>query len=317
MFQFIIWLRAIAAMLITNSHYADIWPISKMAFGGHIGNCIFFFVSGFCLYDIKEIFPKWYVKRIIRIYPALWIAATVSLVWGQNSADSITAYVHCYLYPTWYHFIASIMVLYCLLYLFLYIHKKWKIDLKCFMGIVLFVFLIIYASKFNHNLFHIESIDEKWVWFQFMEAMLVGAVFRDNYDKISGSISFFEVINVVGAFVVYVVLKVVIPGHKVLWILQILLPFSLLWLIVFMGIIFIKLEKIEYFKNMNDNINRIIVFISSISLEIYLCQYVVIAHNKLGFPISFLVVTGEIILYAWIVHLISTFVQKRVKKIIE
>lgn len=77
MFQFVYWLRAIAAVMITNSHYADIWPISAMAFGGHFGNCIYFFLSGFCLYNIQESFPRWYAKRIIRIYPALWIVAAV------------------------------------------------------------------------------------------------------------------------------------------------------------------------------------------------------------------------------------------------
>ena len=66
MFQFVYWLRALAAILITNSHYADIWPASAMAFGGHYGNCIYFFLSGFCLYNIGKSFPKWYAKRIVR-----------------------------------------------------------------------------------------------------------------------------------------------------------------------------------------------------------------------------------------------------------
>lgn len=79
MFQFVYWLRALAAILITNSHYADIWPASAMAFGGHYGNCIYFFLSGFCLYNIGKSFPKWYAKRIVRVYPALWIVAVVNL----------------------------------------------------------------------------------------------------------------------------------------------------------------------------------------------------------------------------------------------
>lgn len=54
MFQFVDWLKVVAAMLITNSHYADIWPVSAMAMGGHIGNCLYFFLSGFCLYNIKD-----------------------------------------------------------------------------------------------------------------------------------------------------------------------------------------------------------------------------------------------------------------------
>lgn len=105
MFQFVYWLRALAAILITNSHYADIWPASAMAFGGHYGNCIYFFLSGFCLYNIGKSFPKWYAKRIVRVYPALWIVAVVNLAVKFWSADGIMAYIHCFIYPTWYHFI--------------------------------------------------------------------------------------------------------------------------------------------------------------------------------------------------------------------
>lgn len=109
MFQFVYWLKAFAAILITNSHYADIWPVSKLAMGGHLGNCLYFFVSGFCLYSIRNSFPGWYAKRIVRIYPALWIVAAINLLVGFWRADSPMAYIHYLIYPTWYHFIASIL----------------------------------------------------------------------------------------------------------------------------------------------------------------------------------------------------------------
>lgn len=124
MFQFVYWLRALAAILITNSHYADIWPASAMAFGGHYGNCIYFFLSGFCLYNIGKSFPKWYAKRIVRVYPALWIVAVVNLAVKFWSADGIMAYIHCLIYPTWYHFISSIMILYLIYYIIRVIQKK-------------------------------------------------------------------------------------------------------------------------------------------------------------------------------------------------
>lgn len=33
MFQFVYWLKAFAAIFITNAHYADIWPVPSLAFG--------------------------------------------------------------------------------------------------------------------------------------------------------------------------------------------------------------------------------------------------------------------------------------------
>ena len=84
MLQFLYWLKALAAVLITNSHYAHIWPISSLAVGGQLGNCLFFFISGFTLYHIKAAFPKWYAKRIIRVYPALWMVNIIFFCWGDS-----------------------------------------------------------------------------------------------------------------------------------------------------------------------------------------------------------------------------------------
>ena len=54
MFGFVIYLKALATMLITNSHFDTIYPISQLSMGGSIGNSIFFWVSGFCLSNIKS-----------------------------------------------------------------------------------------------------------------------------------------------------------------------------------------------------------------------------------------------------------------------
>ena len=61
-------LRAIAACIITNSHYTGIYPTDLIANGGLFGDIIFFAVSGFCLYNVKKSFVRWYGKRIYRIY---------------------------------------------------------------------------------------------------------------------------------------------------------------------------------------------------------------------------------------------------------
>ena len=61
MFEFINYLKFIATLLITNSHFGDIWPVSAMASGGLLGNILFFAVSGFLLFNIKDSFPKWFL----------------------------------------------------------------------------------------------------------------------------------------------------------------------------------------------------------------------------------------------------------------
>lgn len=54
MFGFVIYLKALATMLITNSHFDTIYPISQLSMEGSIGNSIFFGVSGYCLANIKS-----------------------------------------------------------------------------------------------------------------------------------------------------------------------------------------------------------------------------------------------------------------------
>ena len=56
MFGFIYLLKALASILITNSHLGNMYPSEFMALGGSFGNGLFFFcISGFLLVNIKTI----------------------------------------------------------------------------------------------------------------------------------------------------------------------------------------------------------------------------------------------------------------------
>ena len=72
MYQFINWLRVITAVLITNAHYEDIYPISAIANGGLLGDVLFFSISGFCSNTKNKNALKWYLQRIVRIYTPVW-----------------------------------------------------------------------------------------------------------------------------------------------------------------------------------------------------------------------------------------------------
>lgn len=312
MFQFVYWLKTFAAIFITNSHYADIWPVSSLAIGGHLGNCIYFFVSGFCLYNIKESFPKWYAKRIIRIYPALWIVATVDFIVGRNSADNLMALIHCYIYPTWYHFIGSIMFLYIIFYVIRFVCNKLKFDIRWFMLIIFLGFVILYLFVFDKSSYHIDDVNENWVRFQFLESMLLGAFLREKYDTIKEKISCFNVISFLVLIVFYFVGKKAISSFEILNAAQIFLPIVQVLLIASIGVVFIKLEKKKFFDSVNKKLSKVVIFLSKLTLEIYFCQELVLyKFSDIIFPIDFIVVTIAIILYAWIVHKCSIFIQKK------
>lgn len=109
-------LRAIAAILITNAHYTGVYPVEIIANGGLLGDVIFFAVSGFCIYNIKDNFINWYKKRVFRIYPTVWIITTLYLVLGFYKLGNMNIFQYM-IYPTYYHFVASIIVLYIIYYI--------------------------------------------------------------------------------------------------------------------------------------------------------------------------------------------------------
>ena len=287
MFQFVNWLKTFATIFITNSHYGEIWPIPAIAMGGHLGNCLFFMLSGFCMYNIRESFPRWYAKRFLRIYPALWIVATVDFLVGRNSAHGIMAYVHCYIWPTWYHFISSIMLLYVGFYIVRWIQKKWKIRTEWFCCGLAFTFLLLYFTVFDRSYFHIDDISEKWVRFQFFASMLVGILLREQYEKIDDKLTVRHCIRVFGLFIGYFLLKLLI-GRMGQWAAyQGWIPVVQVLLVSDMGLLAIKLEKRKFFEKLPKWMNRSADFLSGITLEIYLGQLLILYwFQDLPFPID-------------------------------
>ena len=76
MYQFAVLLRALACILITNSHMESVYPNKIFANGGLLGDVLFFALSGFLLYAKEQpVFFKWYYKRLKREYisrPGSW-----------------------------------------------------------------------------------------------------------------------------------------------------------------------------------------------------------------------------------------------------
>lgn len=80
-------LKFIAVVLVMNSHMEMLYgKYSFMATGGAIGDCLFFFASGFTIFLGRGgRFDNWYKRRIQRIYPSLigW-AVLLSFVVGKS-----------------------------------------------------------------------------------------------------------------------------------------------------------------------------------------------------------------------------------------
>lgn len=269
---FITVLRALAACLITNAHYTGIYPTDLIANGGLIGDVLFFAVSGYCLYNVKMSFPRWYGKRLYRVYPPVLIMTLVYVLLGAYSLADNNA-VWWFIYPTYYHFVASIIVLYIPFYFCMKI--DWiKEHLLGVMGAVAIVWMLIYITIYDKSYYHIDTVREPMIRFLFMESMLLGAWFRQNDAKIRNKFKAWHPFAMFGMFLIYFASKLLFSRKESLSQFQFLNQIAIFALLVLMFMTFAgldsKLEKIPGW------IKKVIGFISSITLEIYL------VHRKIS-----------------------------------
>ncbi len=316
MIVFINWLRALAAVLITNSHYDGIYPIDLLANGGLIGDVLFFAVSGFCLCNIKLRFDKWYLKRIVRIYPAVIIITAVYLIIGLYKMDafSVSNVIKWFIYPTNYHFVASIMILYVPFYIFMKI-KYIKNHIAPAMAAVAVIWIAVYVLLYDKSTYHIDNVREPMIRFLYFEAMLIGAYFRIRAKEHSYENKWFNWILMIVVFGIYFISKIVFTRVETISAYQIVNQFAILALLYFIFRCFIGIDGA--LGKTPKSINNAVGYLSKTTLEIYLVQYGILIPVKglgLAFPINWIVLTAVILALSFVLHLIVKLVNKVIDK---
>ena len=302
MIFFVTVLRALAACLITNAHYTGVYPTDLIANGGLIGDVLFFAVSGYCLYNIKTGFLKWYSKRLVRCYLPVLLVTALYMLLGFYTLNE-NGFVWWYVYPTYYHFVASIVVLYIPYFLIIKFDflRNRLLHIMIAVGIVA---VVTYAFFYDKTYYHIDTVREPFIRFLFFESMLLGAWFKQKDQKHRGEFSWKHIVACFFAFIVYFASKLVFSKVESISVLQ----------IVNQALIFILLFFIfRLFSGLDDILNRMprfmkkgIEYISEITLEIYVVQYVLIdiIRPVFRFPLNWLALTFSIIVSATALHYI-------------
>ena len=159
--------------------------MSGIASGGMLGDVLFFAISGYCLChsDFKfRDFGKWYIKRIRRIYVTVVLIALITCLF-TGFPETARGWIHMLVYPTQYHFVASIMVLYIIYYIWMHFLKQWQIKIWVSGVLYSIIVLTVYCLTFDKSWYHIDVVEEHFIRFLFFGAMLIGAHIREKTQE--------------------------------------------------------------------------------------------------------------------------------------
>lgn len=311
---FIDFLKALAACLITNAHYTGIYPTDLIANGGLIGDIIFFAVSGWCLYSINDSFLIWYGKRLYRCYLSVTLITLLYIVLGFYSLEE-HGVLWWFIYPTAYHFVTSIVLLYIPFYLVMKT-ELFRNRLPYVMLTVLGFALIWYFFIYDKSFYHIDNVREPMIRVLFFESMLLGAWFRQNDACLRGGVHLWHIPAAILSFAAYFGSKILFsryPGFSEYQILNQFLIFTLLYFFFHIAVSFSS-----YLERLPNWFKSCVLFLPQMTLEIYVVQYVLIdlLRPAFGFPLNWFLLTGAILVSAFLLNRICDYLSlKRLMKL--
>ena len=308
MFYFVCILRLLATALITNSHYSEVWPISALSFGGLLGNVIFFAVSGFCLYNVKDGFFRWYGKRFLKIYPVVAAFTLFTVLIGSYKLSSFSDFIRLFVFPTNYVFIVWIIVLYVPFYFIAKLDHKNSDTLKLTALCCAAICVAVYVFFVDKSRYSVDDVNSPFILFVYFISMLMGAWFnkkRDKFDK-------FRPIHALCAcfsLVLYFATKVLLVKFSVLYPVQIFNQATLLLALAFVFVLAMELEDV--FKRLDRRVFAFVSAVSGMTLHIYIVQFVIIRRfSGIIFPLNLVVVTALILACAAALYYLEYYIRK-------
>lgn len=227
MLEFVNWLRLIATVLITNSHYSSVWPVPALAMGGLLGNVLFFGVSGYCLFSVKGGFGKWYVRRAGRVVPVALVFTIVAVLTGLYPVKGTEDLVRYFLYPTAYVFLLWLMCLYVPYYFWAKLAGRSDRFVKGSLAVTVVAWILVYAFAVDKGAYVVDDVASPFITFLYFVAMQMGGLFKKYFNRES-VLKARDVLLLVVALVLYFGTKIVFDKIDGLLSVQILNQFTIL-----------------------------------------------------------------------------------------
>lgn len=304
--NFISILRLLAVLLVINSHCGIFYPssLSVLGTGGALANTIFFFCSGYtlCLSNTSIGFVKWMIKRLIRIYPSVWIFLLFCnlFIGGRYCINDF------FITPFW--FVNAILVFYVLFYFITkYIPKR----IPLIISMLCLSYLLTFFLFNDYSTFLIDWVNNPTYlhWHYYFAIMLFGAYCTKHHQKVQ-NLNFKLVI----ALFVYFGFKFIVKHIEVLFPYQVIIPFGLFpicWYILGVA------KKTESLLKNGTFLYKIIGRISRLSLDTYIVQFSIIAfYQTIDLPFRLIGVFISVIVAAELLYRVSNFCRKCFAKVL-
>lgn len=301
-YDFVYLLKFLGIILITNSHFKPIYSdnLKQFAFGGALGCALFFFSSGFTM-AIKvetETFLVYIKHRLIRILPTFWLFLLISNEWRE---------INNWLCWGHYWFLQAIIVFYILFY---FVQKYLTAQLIELILLLLCTVLFVYFMM-PHEKWMIDYALHlnRFTWLYYFAIMLLGAkvritpILKNNNNKGLGKYLLIPLLVIVVYGLKYFLTKS--PKHMNL---QLLFPFLLMFTCCLL---------FYYFRDLSlSKISKVVIkFISGLTLEIYIVQFICISLCKaIPLPYRFVCTCLLIIIAAYGLNRLSKFLFNLMKK---
>lgn len=299
-------LKFLAIILITNSHLDLLYPTPHLAAGGSLGNTIFFLVSAigltFSLSANSKHFGSWFYKRFIRIYPLMWVALIVLIFLGVLRLNaSINDFFYYFIFPSPYWFIPAITLFYIPIYFIITRYKQNVIYSITFLLVVSY-----FISYFLFKDIHKWTIEDdgyfKWLFYFFI--MILGVYISKNYSSYNFR-GVKDVVILLMLSIFYIVAKWMVSAYPQLMPFQFIIQIiTIPWALYLLRLT--KAPSLQSFLGRSNFINATVIFISSITLEIYLTQnyfYSLSFIRHLVFPINIILFVGLCVFVSWVFHI--------------
>lgn len=285
-FVWIDYLKMCAALLITNSHCQNIYPLSYLSVGGTFGNALFFIISGYLLINIRTSFITWYYNRVKRLLPSTLLCLSVNVIFLldddiQNFTDLKKVVVY---YLDLYWFVWTILIYYMIYFPIIrqaLIRKSVKpITITLFVWIVGYIVLYsIYLHQNNKSFFVELSGFDFFKVYNYFGVFILGALFRTLQNKFHCKTCLALLICISGACI-WAFEYGMIYFYNQYYSVQ---------FIIHLGVLIFAFFAIVLFSQLKIRKVKIVSLIASSTLEIYLMQITFLALSLyFSFPVNWI-----------------------------